>query len=463
MIRNSPIAAAAIGEAPETTKRRPSPTAENPASPVEPTTAAPQPPANSSGRFWLVMLIVIAIGGGIGWYYQEQWWPRVAPYFGETKPETKPVRVVPVVTATVGQRDMDLYLNGLGTVTALKTVTIRSRVEGELINVAFVEGQMVKEGDLLAEIDSRPFEVQRDQAAGQLARDEATLKAAKVTLERLERLFRADSVSTQEVENQLAIVQQTEGAIKSDRAMVADAELQITYCRIESPIDGRIGLRLVDVGNIVRANEANGLAVINQLQPIALTFTISQDEIPRVRKRMLEGEELQVDAYDRDFTNKLASGKLIATDNQVDSTTGTLRLKAIIDHNADSLFPNQFVNTRLLVDTLPNAIVVPAAAVQRGPEFSFVYVVTSDDTVELRQVEIGPTEGSETVIEKGLAPGEIVVTEGIDKLQPKTKVSTRNAQPKAGMPAVGKPAEGKPADSKDEQQPDSTDRSKAAR
>lgn len=389
-----------------------------------------RPAPSQAGRFWLVLLLIAAIGGGIGWYYRQDWWPRIAPWFSESKPVAKAPRVVPVVTATVQKRDIDLYLNGLGTVTALKTVTIRSRVEGELINVAFVEGQMVREGDLLAEIDTRPFEVQRDQAAGQLARDEATLKAAKLTLDRLKRLAKADSVSTQEVENQDAIVQQTEGAIKSDRAMVANAELQITYCRITSPIDGRIGLRLVDVGNIVRANDPSGLAVINQLQPIALTFTISQDEIPRVRKQMLEGNELKVDAYDRDFTTKLASGKLLATDNQVDSTTGTLRLKAIIDEDAASLFPNQFVNTRLLVDTKANAIVVPSAAVQRGPDFSFVYVVLPDETVELRKVVTGPTEGGDISIEEGLVPGEIVVTEGIDKLQPKAKVSTRDTKTK---------------------------------
>ncbi|WP_202921735.1 efflux RND transporter periplasmic adaptor subunit [Anatilimnocola aggregata] len=376
------------------------------------------------------MLLLLVAGAGAGWYYQANWWPQFATLFVEAPPPVKAPRVIPVVTATVGQRDLQLYLNGLGTVTALKTVTIRSRVEGELVNVSFVEGQMVREGDLLAEIDSRPFEVQRDQAAGQLARDEATLTAAKLTLDRLERLFKANSVSTQEVENQFAIVQQTEGAIKSDRAMVADAELQITYCKIVSPIDGRIGLRLVDVGNVVRANDPSGLAVINQLQPIALTFTISQDEIPRVRKRMLEGHELEVDAYDRDFTTKLASGKLLATDNQVDSATGTLRLKAIIDQNAAALFPNQFVNTRLLVDTMPDAIVVPSAAVQRGPDSAFVYVVKSDDTVELRTVVPGPTEGAETAIETGLALGEIVVTEGIDKLQPNAKVSRRSAKTK---------------------------------
>jgi multidrug efflux system membrane fusion protein len=401
----------------------------------------PDSPPRRGGGMWLIVLLVAAAATGGGWFYRERWWPHVSPLFAASAPPSKPpARVIPVVTAVVKKRDLDLFLNGLGTVTALKTVTIRSRVEGELTKVAFTEGQMVREGDLLAEIDTRPFEVQRDQAAGQLARDEATLKAAKLTLARYERLVPTKSVTAQEVDDQIALVQQTEGIIKTDQAMVANAELQLTYCRIVSPINGRIGLRLVDAGNIVRANDPNGLAVINQLQPIALIFTIPQDEIPRVQKRMNEGHELVVDAYDRDFRTKLAAGKLLATDNQVDPATGTLRLKAIIDHEDNALFPNQFVNTRLLVDTKRDAIVVPSSAVQRGPTSTFVYVVKSDETVELRNVTIGPAEGAETSIEYGLQPGEVVVTDGIDKLQPGAKVSTRDSKPagdRSGGPAGG--------------------------
>jgi multidrug efflux system membrane fusion protein len=299
---------------------------------------------------------------------------------------------------------------------------------------------------LLAEIDSRQFVVQREQAAGQLARDEATLKAAKITLTRQQELYKKNAVPKQELENQEALVELTEGIIKSDRAMVANAELQITYCRIVSPFRGRVGLRLVDVGNIVRTNDPNGLAVINQLEPIAVTFTISQDEIPRVQSRLRDKAELKVDVYDRDFTTRLAEGKLLAIDNQVDSTTGTLRLKAIFEKDAGSLFPNQFVNTRLLVDTKEGATVVPSAAVQRGPTSSFVYVVQSDNTVELRDVVPGPTEGSETSIEEGLQTGEVVVTEGLDKLQPKAKVAPRAAGEKGqAKPQPGSPGE-KPAE-----------------
>ncbi len=392
------------------------------------------------------MLLLAAVGAGAGWYFRAEWWPRVSVLFAAPEAKPKEKRSVPVVTAKAVTRDLNLYLNGLGTVTALKTVTIRSRVDGELINVPFVEGQVVEKGALLAEIDPRPFQVQRDQAAGQLARDEATLKAAKITLERYTDLLKQKGVSKQEFENQQALVQQTEGLVKSDLAMIANAELQITYCRIVSPFKGRIGLRLVDVGNIVRANDPSGMAVINQLDPIAVTFTISQDEIPRVQKRIREKHELTVYAYDRDFTTQLAEGKLLAIDNQVDSTTGTLRLKAEFQGTEGILFPNQFVNTRLLVDTKHQAVVVPSAAVQRGPNSHYVYVVKADNTVEKRDIVPGPSEGTETAIEQGLKPAEVVVTEGLDKLQNNTSVVPRDVNekrtetPKSGAPAE-KPAE----------------------
>jgi multidrug efflux system membrane fusion protein len=227
-------------------------------------------------------------------------------------------------------------------------------------------------------------------------------------------------------------VQQTEGGLQTVRATLANAKLQLDYCRITAPISGRIGLRLVDQGNIVRANDSNGLAVITQLQPISLLFTIPQDDIIRVQKEMRVGESLAVDAFDRDFKTKLATGKLVAVDNQVDPTTGTVRLKAVFENEDSSLFPNQFVNARLLVDTQRNALTVPSAAVQRGPNSTFVYVVQSDETVELRNIEIGPAEGSETSIINGLSAGEIVVTEGLDKLQPKAKVTTRDKSGERG-------------------------------
>ncbi len=383
-----------------------------------------------------MLLTLLAGAAGTCWYYREQLRPLIAKVWPkEEKKGPPPARIVPVNAAPATKRDMKLYLNGLGTVTPLKTVVIRSRVEGELMKVLFTEGQLVNEGDLLAEIDPRPFETQRDQAAGQLARDEATLKTAEITLERLQFLSKSEAVSAQDVDNQIAVVQQTEGILKTDRAMVANAELQLKYCKITSPIKGIIGLRLVDLGNIVRANDPSGLAVVNQIEPIALVFTISQDDIPRVQKRMLETNKLEVDAYNRDLTVKLASGKLLATDNQVDATTGTLRLKAVFEDNKGALFPNQFVNTRMLVEVKKDAIVVPSSAIQRGPTATYVYVVQADETVELRNVEVGPTEGAETVIEKGVKESEIVVTDGLDKLQPKAKVSLRSDEKKPAKDA----------------------------
>ena len=400
----------------------------------EPSTPGSNPPKSGSivsTIFWTSFWICLIAAAAAGWHFRELIEPWVAQQLGmghSATPKAMPPRVVPVVTAVVQKSDLQVYINGLGTVTAFKTVTIRSRVEGELIKVAFTEGQMVNEGDLLAEIDRRPFEVQLQQAEGQLARDQATLKSADITFKRYQELTQTRSISPQQVDEQRALVQQTAGAIQSVQAAVENAKLQLDYCRITAPISGRIGLRLVDQGNIVRANDPNGLAVITQLQPIALVFTIPQDDIVRVQKPQSEGQPLVVDAFDRDFKNKLATGKLLAIDNQVDSTTGTVRLKAVFDNEDGLLFPNQFVNARLLVDTRRDATVVPTAAVQRGPTSTFVYVVQPDDTVELRTVTVSLAEGTRTSVESGLSPGEVVVTEGLDKLQPKTKITTREKE-----------------------------------
>ena len=387
---------------------------------------------------WLV-LACLAAGG---WSLRDRFWLIVEPYLGTkaAKQEKPGVRAIPVVTTIVQQKDMAIYINGLGTVTAFKTVTLRSRVEGELVKVAFNEGQMVREGELLMEIDRRPFDVQRQQAEGQLARDEATLKSAEITLKRYQELIASKALSPQQLDEQLALVKQTSGAIQSDQAAIENAKLQLMYCQIISPISGRIGLRLVDQGNIVRANDPSGLAVITQLQPIALIFTIPQDDIWRVQKQLGAEKPLVVDAYDRDFKTKLATGTLLAIDNQVDATTGTVRLKAQFDNEDGLLFPNQFVNARLLVDTKRDAVVVSSAAIQRGPDSNFVYVVKDDETVELRTVTISISEGAETVIESGLKPREIVVTDGVDKLQPKSKVATRDREQKSGAGAEKNPS-----------------------
>lgn len=372
---------------------------------------------------WLFTIAVIAAA----WRYQDRWLPQVRALVEKGKPAApKPPRIVPVTTELARRRDMPLYLNGLGTVTAFRTVTIRSRVEGELIHVHFKEGDMVEQDKLLAEIDPRPFEVQLAQAEGQLARDQAILKTARLTLNRYEELLPSKAVTAQQLDEQAAIVQQTTATIQTTEALVANAKLQLSYCKIEAPIAGRIGLRQVDQGNIVVANDPVGLAVITQLQPIAVIFTIPQDEIARVLQRnRAEKTPLPVEAFDRDFKQSLAKGGLLAIDNQVDAATGTVRIKAEFKNEDGVLFPNQFVNARLLVDTRRGVTVVPTAAIQRGPSSLFVYVVRADETVEVRNVVTGPSDGPDTVIESGIEVGEVIATDGLDKLQPDAKVAPR--------------------------------------
>jgi membrane fusion protein, multidrug efflux system len=398
---------------------------------------------------WLLILCLIGIGAYAGLPHllqneqPEGWGTRISQLVGaaydrlpgkgqETSPSVKApqapvIRAVPVVATAAKQGDMSIYLTGLGTVTAFNTVTVRSRVDGYLIKVAFQEGQFVRQGELLAEIDPRPFQVQLAQAEGQMAKDQALLRNAKLDLERYKTLLEQDSVTRQQLDTQLSAVTQAEGVIKSDQAAIDTAKLQLTYSRITSPISGRIGLRLVDQGNMIRAADQNGLAVIMQLQPIAVLFSIPQDNLPPVLKKMRSGQPLAVELYNRDMGQKLATGTLLTIDNQIDPNTGTLRCKAVFPNEDNALFPNQFVNARLLVDTKQGATLVPTAAIQRSPQSTFVYVVKDDSTVEVRNVVVGPTEGDQTAIDSGLAPGEVVVTEGVDRLQRGTKVAARGA------------------------------------
>jgi multidrug efflux system membrane fusion protein len=333
--------------------------------------------------------------------------------------------VVPVTSAKAYRGDIPVYLTGLGSVEAFYTVTVRSRVDGELMDVPVQEGQYVNKGDLLAQIDPRPFQAQLEQAEGQMARDQATLTNAKLDLSRYETLIRQEAIPKQQLDTQLSTVRQTEGAIKQDQAAIDTAKLNLIYSRITAPISGRIGLRQVDPGNIVHASDTTGLLVITQLQPIAALFTIPEDSLPPVLKKLRAGAKLHVDAYNRDYSTKLDTGTLLTVDNQIDPTTGTSRLKAVFENRGGLLFPNQFVNVRLLVDTERGQVIIPSVALQRGQQGTFVYVIKPDNTVEARTVVPGITVAEIVSIQNGIEPGEMVVTEGTDKLQPGSQVRAR--------------------------------------
>jgi multidrug efflux system membrane fusion protein len=381
--------------------------------------------AGKKTRLWPWLLLLCAAGGALYLY------PRVTQN-ARAAPDTKkaPARQVPVVGAAARRGDMPVYLSGLGSVAAFNTVTVRTRVDGELINVAFTEGQSVQQGDLLAEIDPRPLNVQLALAEAQQARDQSILSNARIDFNRYQTLMAQDAVPKQQLDTQAAAVAQYESTVKADQAQIDNVKLQLLYSRITSPLTGRIGLRLVDRGNIVRSVDPNGLAVVAQLQPISVMFNIAEDSLPQVNKKLASGASLPVIAYDRDLKRKLGEGKLLTIDNQIDQTSGTVRFKAVFENQDMALFPNQFVNARMLLDTKRGTVIIPTAAVQHSPTSAFVYRVKDDKSVEVREIATGGTEGDETSVDKGLDPGDVVVIDGIDRLERGTKVIVRMAAKK---------------------------------
>lgn len=402
--------------------------------PVVPLHDHPEPAGRGYGWVWL--LVLAALGAAAYFLY-----PKYSPYLhlksaSSAGPQQRGPREIPVLVGTAKKGNLDQYLNGLGTVTPYNTVTVRPRVDGEIMKILFQEGQEVKEGQPLIEIDPRPFDVMLTQAQGQYARDAAQLKNAKLDLERFQSAG-ISAVGQQQIDTQKALIEQYEGVLKNDQGLIDNAKLQLVYCHIIAPIAGRIGLRQVDVGNIVHANDAEGLATITQLHPISVVFTIPQDAISRIVTKPNGGEGMLVEAWNRDFTKKIATGKLQAINNQVDPQTGTLKLKASFENKENTLFPSQFVNARLLVDTLEDVTLVPSAAIQRGPDSTFVYLVKpgqkeGEKVVELRNVKVGASEGDQTVVTEGLKPGDVAVTDGVDKLVPGTKVVPRQPGQKPG-------------------------------
>ena len=413
------------------------------------------------GRLWVWLLVIVLVAGGVWFWLSRTQAPTAdggaagASNSGFAKGAggsggrkgggaVGANQVMPVGTATAKTADVPIYLNGLGAVTPITTVTVKARVDGQLTKINFREGQIVKAGDVLAEIDARPFQVVVTQAQGTLNRDQALLANARVDLDRYKKLVEQDSIATQQLDTQKALVDQYAGAVLGDRGNLDSAKLQLSYTKVTAPSGGRIGLRQVDVGNMIHASDTNGIVVITQLQPIDVVFSVPEANVQRLMKRVVAGVTMPVDAWDRDSKVKLADGTLLTVDNQIDVTTGTVKLKARFTNAAYDLFPNQFVNARLLIDTQKGATVIPPASVQRGAQGFYVYVVNADNTVAARTVKTGDSQGEMIAITDGIKVGEVVVVDGTDKLREGAKVEpvTRDGAVVATPAGAARPAIG---------------------
>jgi multidrug efflux system membrane fusion protein len=378
-------------------------------------------PPRTKHRTWLWILAIVLLGGGV-FFYLRQSKQRAA---ASTPPDAS-ARAVQIAVATARKGDLGVYINALGTVTPVYTDTITSRVQGEIVDVYYREGQLVHKGDPLLDIDPRPYQAALTQVEGQLAHDQALLNEARIDLGRYQSAYSQNAIAKQQVDDQEQTVFQYEGTVKNDQGQVDNAKLNIVYCHITSPIEGRVGLRLVDPGNIVQANSATALVVVTQLQPITVIFSVAEDYLPQIQQQLRKGQRMPVDALDREQQKKLASGTLLTLDNQIDTTTGTLKLKAQFPNQDGALFANQFVNARLLVDTTHDAILVPTAAIQRNAQGSFVYVIKTDQTASIRNITVGTTDGDSAAV-TGLQQGETIAVKGFEKLQDGVKVAVQGA------------------------------------
>jgi multidrug efflux system membrane fusion protein len=399
------------------------------------------PPRKSSGLRGLIYLLILfaAIAAGYEWWRSAA--PAPVPQAHGRHAADGGISTIRADAVTVGE--MQVALDGLGTVTSLATVTVKSQIAGKITQIGFTEGQAVKAGDFLLQIDPQPYQAVLDQAEAALARDQATLAEANIDLTRFTNLLKQDSIASQQVDAQRSLVKQTEATVQSDKASIEAAKINLAYCRIVSPVSGRAGLRLVDLGNYVQPGDANGLVVITQTKPISVIFSLAQDTIPQFLAKLRGGEALPVRAYDRTGTTLLATGELSSVDSQIDTTTGTVKLRAQFPNFNEELFPNQFVNVKLVVNTLHNATLAPAAGIQLGAPGAYVYLINSDNTVSVRPIKLGPADAAHTVVLEGLSPGDKIVVDGADRLRDGAKVIVATGARGGNWNGGAVPADGK--------------------